>query len=69
MPANGYQTGLVVIDDYTHAVRRRLLRRVALCGAGPIVVHRDEAFDPYAMLACPACREAVGTRGRSAPEE
>ena len=58
MPVKDYKVG-VQADGRRHASVRRLLRRHALCGAGPIIIKLDGWFDPEDLVACRKCAELV----------
>ena len=59
MARTSYKVG-ICIDGKRHAeVRRLLVRRQALCGAGRIVIKMDGEFDPGDLLSCRRCRQLV----------
>lgn len=55
-------SGLVTVDGYTHAIRKRLLISTAVCGAGAIIHRTSRTFNPDAEQACPECAAATTPR-------
>jgi len=59
MAEKAYKVGICT-DGKRHAVVRRLMvRREALCGAGRIVLKVEGEFDPTDWLACPRCQQLM----------
>jgi hypothetical protein len=57
MTLTAYNVGICT-DGKRHAVVRRLLvQRRALCGAGRIVIKVDGEFDPDDWLSCRRCQQ------------
>jgi len=52
-------SGLVTVDGYIHAVRKRRLIPAAMCGAGTIVHRTSATFLPAGDQACPQCAAAM----------
>jgi hypothetical protein len=57
--ADDYLSGLVVVDGYLHAGRRRMFGASALCGAGRIVQQVLRPLTRDDAQACAACLSAL----------
>ena len=62
-----YNVGICTDGKHHAEVRRLLVQRRALCGAGRIVIKVDGEFDPNDLLSCRRCRELV--RAESSDDE
>lgn len=53
--ATGFEAGLVEIDGVIHAIRRRILGRYAICGAGRVTHALAGRFDSRDSRSCRDC--------------